>query len=130
MVPSLPCCPVSRQCLWKKTLIEKKTFQELGFEVFCKCVVTEPWIYSLDIWLGFLCKFILGMKMIELERINLICLHIIIWSIRNQKFQKFKDVGSFIMLLTEAATEGVLWKKMFLEILQNSQENTCAEPLF
>ena len=22
--PSLPCCPVNRQCLWKKTLIEKK----------------------------------------------------------------------------------------------------------
>ena len=68
--------------------------------------------------------------MIELERINLVCLHIIIWSIRNQKFQKFKDVGSFIMLLTEAATEGVLWKKMFLEILQNSQENTCARASF
>ena len=68
--------------------------------------------------------------MLELERINLVCLHIIIWSIRNQKFQNFKDVGSFIMLLTEAATEGVLWKKMFLEILQNSQENTCARASF
>ena len=27
---------------------------------------------------------------------------------------------------TEAATRGVLWKKVFLEISQNSQENTCA----
>ena len=26
----------------------------------------------------------------------------------------------------EAATRGVLWKKVFLEISQNSQENTCA----
>ena len=24
--PLFPCCPVSRQCLWKKTLIEKKIF--------------------------------------------------------------------------------------------------------
>ena len=27
---------------------------------------------------------------------------------------------------SEAATIGVLWKKVFLEISQNSQENTCA----
>ena len=32
--------------------------------------------------------------------------------------------------ITEAATEGVLWKKMFLKILQNSQENTCARVSF
>ena len=31
-----------------------------------------------------------------------------------------KDKGN-----TEAATEGVLWRKVFLEISQNSQENTC-----
>ena len=30
----------------------------------------------------------------------------------------------------EAATRGVLWKKAFLEILQNSQENTCARVSF
>ena len=24
--PPFPCCPVNRQCLWKKTLIEKKIF--------------------------------------------------------------------------------------------------------
>ena len=30
----------------------------------------------------------------------------------------------------EAATEGVLWKKVFLKISQNSQENTCARVSF
>ena len=30
----------------------------------------------------------------------------------------------------EAATVGVLWKKVFLEISQNSQENTCARDSF
>ena len=29
-------------------------------------------------------------------------------------------------LLAEAATRGVLYIKLFLEILQNSQENNCA----
>ena len=27
--PPFPCCPVSRQCLWKKTLIEKKNNSDL-----------------------------------------------------------------------------------------------------
>ena len=31
------------------------------------------------------------------------------------------------MHLTEAATGGVLKEKVFLEISQNSQENTCAQ---
>ena len=30
----------------------------------------------------------------------------------------------------EAATTGVLWKKVFLEISQNSQEKTCARASF
>ena len=30
----------------------------------------------------------------------------------------------------EAANRGVLWKKVFLEILENSQENTCATVSF
>ena len=29
-----------------------------------------------------------------------------------------------VLIVTETATEGVLWKKMFLKISQNSQENT------
>ena len=34
------------------------------------------------------------------------------------------------MKLTEAVTRGVLCKKVFLEISQNSQENTCARVSF
>ena len=30
----------------------------------------------------------------------------------------------------EAATRGALWKKVFLEISQNSQENVCARASF
>ena len=33
-------------------------------------------------------------------------------------------------LLSEAAARGVLCKKVFLEILQNSQESTCARVSF
>ena len=38
--------------------------------------------------------------------------------------QKPFDIS--ITLNAEAVTRGVLWKKMFLEILQNSQKSTCA----
>ena len=31
---------------------------------------------------------------------------------------------------SEAVTRGVLWKNVFLEISQNSQENTCARVSF
>ena len=34
------------------------------------------------------------------------------------------------MIASEAANRGVLWKKVFLEISQNSQENTCARVSF
>ena len=34
--------------------------------------------------------------------------------------------GSICLGKTEAATRGVLWKKVFLEYSQNSQENICA----
>ena len=34
------------------------------------------------------------------------------------------------MDFTEAATGEVLWEKVFLEISQNSQENTCASLFF
>ena len=33
-------------------------------------------------------------------------------------------------LATEAATAGVLYKKVFLKISQNSQENTCSRASF
>ena len=38
--------------------------------------------------------------------------------------QKPFDIS--ITLNAEAVTRGVLWKKMFLETLQNSQKSTCA----
>ena len=31
-----------------------------------------------------------------------------------------------LLVLSEAATRGVLWEKVVLKISQNSQENTCA----
>ena len=34
------------------------------------------------------------------------------------------------LLLREAATRGILWKKVFLEILQNWKENNCARVSF
>ena len=40
----------------------------------------------------------------------------------------FRDYRNFVW--TEAATEGITWKKVFLEISQNSQENTCAKLSF
>ena len=39
-------------------------------------------------------------------------------------------VSSFIIKPSEAATRGVLFKKVFLEISQNSQENACARASF
>ena len=36
----------------------------------------------------------------------------------------------WVVFYTEAATRGVLWNKVFLEISQNSQENTCARVPF
>ena len=33
-------------------------------------------------------------------------------------------------LISEAATRGVLWKQIFLEILHNSEENTCVRVSF
>ena len=35
-----------------------------------------------------------------------------------------------LFITTEAPTRVVLWKKVFLEILQSSQENTCARVSF
>ena len=42
--------------------------------------------------------------------------------IKEKKNQKLPPLAKF----AEAATRGVLWKKVFFEISQNSQENTCA----
>ena len=37
---------------------------------------------------------------------------------------------SLLHLLHKQSSEGILLKKVFLEILQNSQENTCARVSF
>ena len=42
--------------------------------------------------------------------------------LKDKKNQKLPPFGKF----AEAATRGVLWKKVFLGTSQNSQGNTCA----
>ena len=37
---------------------------------------------------------------------------------------------AIIIFISEAAIRGVLWKKVFLEISLNSQENTCVKVSF
>ena len=39
-------------------------------------------------------------------------------------------ISFIISFTTEAATRGVLQKKVFFKMLQNSQENTCARVSF
>ena len=46
------------------------------------------------------------------------------------QFNFQKTCASAVMYMLEAATRGVLWKKMFLEISQNLQKNTCAKVSF
>ena len=46
-----------------------------------------------------------------------VCLQEFIWGIDN--------AGDILLQTTEATTRGVLKKKIFLKILQNSQVNTC-----
>ena len=45
---------------------------------------------------------------------------------------KFHFMGQYheIYVTSEAATNGVLYKKVFLEISENSQENTCVRVSF
>ena len=57
------------------------------------------------------------------------------WVVFKEVSKKFKKVtNSFgwliYSIITEAATRGVLWKNVFLEISQNSQENTYARVSF
>ena len=40
-------------------------------------------------------------------------------------FTEHLRTNAFVFSFSEAATGGVLWKKVFLKIKQNSQENTC-----
>ena len=46
---------------------------------------------------------------------------------KNNLREHIQDICNIIK---EPATRGVLWEKVFLEISQNSQENTCARVSF
>ena len=48
------------------------------------------------------------------------------WGIVKAYSDMFTTLNNSLILATDTATRGVLWKKLFLEISQNSQENTCA----
>ena len=52
------------------------------------------------------------------------------WTKRNLWKRAFKNFHLVHSWHTEAATRGVLLKKVFLEISRNSQENTCARVSF
>ena len=45
-------------------------------------------------------------------------------------FSSFYWKAGINSLVSEAATRGVLWKKVFLEYSQNSQENPCPRVIF
>ena len=44
---------------------------------------------------------------------------------KNTLFTEYLQMTTSAFSFSEAATGGILWKKMFLKILQNLQENTC-----
>ena len=52
------------------------------------------------------------------------------WSFPEIQNGLFESLITSLILDSEAATRGVPCKKMFLEISQNSQENTCARVSF
>ena len=52
------------------------------------------------------------------------------WGIIKAYSDMFTTLNNSLILATDTATRGVLWKKLFLEISQNSQENTCARVSF
>ena len=45
---------------------------------------------------------------------------------KQSKNNKNNLEGTIFLQISEAATGGVLWEKVFVEILQNSQENFTA----
>ena len=53
----------------------------------------------------------------------------LLWMLSTQD-QSFQEAWLTETELTEAATRGFLCKKVFLQISQNSQENTCARVSF
>ena len=113
-------------------------FKEYLLEIFC---------YPTVLWLYF---WIWGILIENCKCNKIIILHPLtfkVYQIQELKFDvilkwllvsKMEDSNPFLglkrsnveCLLSEAATRGVLWKKVFLEISQNSQENTCARVSF
>ena len=55
--------------------------------------------------------------------------HVILWSRSFKKLIELWCNGATI-LMRETVNRGVVWKKLFLKILQNSQENTYVEVSF
>ena len=53
---------------------------------------------------------------------------------KNMEKENNTDESGFIAIeipdLIEAGTRGILWKKVFLEVFKNSQENTCVRVPF
>ena len=53
---------------------------------------------------------------------------------KNMEIENNTDESGFIAIeipdLIEAGTRGILWKKVFLEVFKNSQENTCVRVPF
>ena len=52
------------------------------------------------------------------------------WGIVKAYSDMFITLNNSFILATDTATRGVLWKKLFLEISQNSQDITCARISF
>ena len=59
-----------------------------------------------------------------------------VYLIPHEIFESFVEISNDLTMnsdadlkLSEAATGGVLWEKVFLEISQNSQESTCTRAL-
>ena len=69
------------------------------------------------------------LAMCEKNLIFLVLFVCFAWLLSKDKNSFFLLLLRFVLLLLvlspEAATRGVLYKKLFLEILQYSQENTC-----
>ena len=67
---------------------------------------------------------------IHIRNLQISTRHIFKVSIKDHALTIFSERFSKRSVQPEAATGGVLWKKVFLNILQNSQENTCARVSF
>ena len=76
-------------------------------------------------------RFPFMLTMYEKNNISLVVFVWFAWLLSKYKDSFFLLLLRFVLLILdlspEAANRGVLYKKLFLEILQYSQENTCSE---